>query len=59
MDPVVAKMFDKMLKWMEDFDKRSVERWERSDKRFEDASVALQEREEDVDVEKSLFDFGN
>jgi hypothetical protein len=41
MDPVVAKMFDKMLKRMEDFDKHSIERWERSDKRFEDASIAL------------------
>ncbi|CAD6334072.1 unnamed protein product [Miscanthus lutarioriparius] len=50
MDAVVAKTFDEMLKRMEEFDTRSAERWERLEKKgFEDASAALQEREEAVD----------
>lgn len=50
MDPIVAKTFDEMLKLMEDFDKRSFEHWERSEKRFEDATTTLHEREEAVDA---------
>lgn len=50
MDPVVAKTFDEMLKRMEDFDKHSVERWERSEKKFEDAAMALRECEEAVNA---------
>ncbi|XP_066345321.1 uncharacterized protein [Miscanthus floridulus] len=38
-----------MLKRMEDLDRRSSERWERLDKRFEDVSASLQEHEEAVD----------
>jgi hypothetical protein len=49
MDPVVAKTFDEMLKRMEDFDRRSAEHWERLERRFEDASATVQEREEAVD----------
>ena len=46
MDPVVSKTFDEMLKRMEDYDKR----WGNLERRFDDASAALQEREEAVDA---------
>ncbi|CAD6340373.1 unnamed protein product [Miscanthus lutarioriparius] len=46
MDPVVSKTFDEMLKRIEDYDKR----WGNLERRFDDASAALQEREEAVDA---------
>jgi hypothetical protein len=49
MDPVVTETFDEMLKRMEDQDKRSAEHWEHLEKRFEDTSTSLQEREDAVD----------
>ena len=49
MDPVVSKALDEMLKRFEAFDSRSAERWERLEKRIDDASAALQEREGSVD----------
>jgi hypothetical protein len=49
MDPVVANTFDEMLKRMDEQDKRSAERWERLEKRFDDASASLHEREDTID----------
>jgi DNA repair exonuclease SbcCD ATPase subunit len=60
MDPVVAKTFDEMLKQMDEQDKRSAERSERLEKRFEDASASLQESEDAVDSRlSSLEGFAN
>ena len=39
-----------MLKRFDSFDKRSAERWERLEKRIDDASASLQEREGSVDA---------
>lgn len=45
-----------MLKRMEEQDKRSAERWERLEKRFEDAGDALQEREQAVEAHISSLE---
>ena len=50
MDPVVSKAFEEMLKKMEELDKHSAERWERLEKRFEDAGDALQGHEQAIEI---------
>lgn len=58
MDPIVAKTFDEMLKRMEDLDAHSTERWGCLEKRVDDVSTALWEREIMVDSRTaSLEDF--
>jgi hypothetical protein len=50
MEPNTTKMFDEMLKKMEDLDTCSVECRGCLEKRFEDPTAAIQERDDVVDA---------
>jgi hypothetical protein len=56
MVPIISKTFDELLKRMEGQDKRSTECWEHLEKRFEEASAALQERDNAVDSRLSSLE---
>jgi hypothetical protein len=56
MDPNIMKMFNEMLKKMEDLDARSTERWGHLEKWFEDATATILERDDTVDASISSLE---
>ena len=60
MDPNVRSLFDEVLKRIDDLRTDSSGRWERWERRFEEATSELQERDEAVDRRiKSLEEFAS